>query len=185
MAVVDVDFVRGLVEEALQRARAESANSDNSERSRAFVKALHEALSDHYEAEHDVIVMSRSCTSKSNRERMGMNELLYDVTACRVAEVPSARHKQPLTYVKEALWLVESELARDSGQALIDFNKLVLGAARYKLFVGPLVHDPEAFIDVLRPAAACCTGEVFAALIPHPKRWSDCDEAPRVVRLKS
>ncbi|MCA9657934.1 MAG: hypothetical protein KC486_06285 [Myxococcales bacterium] len=171
MAAVDVDFVRGLVEGALQRARAESAKSDNSERSRAFVKALHEALSDHYEADHDVIVMSRSC--ESNRERMGMNELLHDVLVCRIAPVRSAKRDKELWYVTEALWQIESELAHNSAAALIDFNKLVLGAARYKLFVGPLVHDPEAFIDVLRPAAARCTGDVFAVLIPHPDRWDE------------
>lgn len=100
-----------------------------------------------------------------------MRELLHDVTVCRLAPVQSAAQGKTLWYVTDALWQVESELARDSRQALIDFNKLVLGAARHKLFVGPQVTDPEAFIDVLRPAAARCVGHVFAALIPHPDAW--------------
>jgi hypothetical protein len=77
MAAVDVDVVRGLVEGALQRARSDAAQSDDRERSRAFVEALHEALWVHYRAEPDVIrraepdviVMSRSCTSERDRKR--------------------------------------------------------------------------------------------------------------------
>lgn len=69
---------------------------------------------------------------------------------CRIARVESAAQGKTLWYVAEALWQVESELARDSRQALIDFNKLVLGAARHKLFVGPQVADSEAFVGVRR-----------------------------------
>jgi hypothetical protein len=193
MAAVDVDVVRGLVEGALQRARSDAAQSDDRERSRAFVEALHEALWVHYRAEPDVIrraepdviVMSRSCTSERDRKRMGMNELLHDITVCRIAPLRSVRRGVDLWCVREALWQVESELANNTREGLYDFNKLILGAARYKLFIGRLITNNDEYFRLLREAASSCTGEVFAALIPHPQRWNDCDEAPRVVRLKS
>lgn len=67
--------------------------------------------------------------------------------------------------------VVESEFARNSRQALIDFNKLVLGSAHNKLFIGPQVSEVEPFVNVLKPAARACTGNVYIALIPHPAKW--------------
>lgn len=40
----------------------------------------------------------------------------------------SATGRKPLRYVSAPLWHVESELKNNSFQALVDFNKLVLGA---------------------------------------------------------
>lgn len=170
---IDVDQVRQLVERALAAARAQTPNAGerlqelHAGRSRAFVRALADTL----RLLHEGDVASLCKYDDRDRERIGMRELLHDVTVCRLAEVRSVVQGKTLWYITDALWQVESELARDSRQALIDFNKLVLGSARYKLFVGPQVADPEAFIGVLRPAAARCTGAVFAALIPHPDSW--------------
>jgi hypothetical protein len=69
------------------------------------------------------------------------------------------------------MWQVESEFAKDSRQALIDFNKLVLGSADNKLFVGSQVSETASFLNVLSPAAKACQSNVFGALIPHPSRW--------------
>ena len=93
-----------------------------------------------------------------------------------MASVPSASKGTPLTYVTASLWQVESELARDSRQALFDFNKLVTGAADHKLFVGPRVANPEAFRDVLAPPASHCSGSVSVCLIPPPRDWPDVTE---------
>lgn len=71
---------------------------------------------------------------------------------------------------------MESEFARDTGEAVADFNKLVLGSAQNKLFIGPQVHDPQSFLNVLIPAAKSCSGSVFAALVPHPDRWEENGE---------
>lgn len=107
----------------------------------------------------------------SNREYFGLNELLYDVCVCRVAPVLSATQRRTLWYVKEPLWHIESEFARNSAEALKDFNKLVLGAAPTKVFIGPGVHDPDSFIEVLRLVAMSCSGTVHCALVPHPEAW--------------
>jgi hypothetical protein len=138
-------------------------------RSGAFVSALASQLREQYAKESDVRTFDKY--HEGNRSEFGLNELLHDITVCRVAQVPSCAQGRHLSYVSAPIWQVESELAKDSRQALFDFNKLVLGAALLKLFVGPAVADADAFIDVLRPAAACCTGQVFVALIPHPAVW--------------
>jgi len=107
----------------------------------------------------------------SHRKDFGLNEFLFDILVCRVDTVESAIHKKTLYYIREVMWQVESELAQDSRQALIDFNKLVLGSADNKLFVGSQVSDNASFLNVLSPTAKVCQGNVFAALIPHPRRW--------------
>jgi len=183
---LDLVDVQALVERALRIARAESPAAENpmalhAGRSHAFVRALAGELRERY---HDPDVVSLCKYDDRDRARLGMRELLHDISVCRVAPVESASKSRTLWYVVGALWQVESELARDSRQALVDFNKLVLGSAHHKLFVGPQVADPEAFLGVLRPAAARCVGQVFAALIPHPDRWDIAGPDVEVWRLR-
>lgn len=183
---LDLSDVQALVERALTTARAESLSAAtpmelHAGRSHAFVRALAEALRARY-VDPDIVSLCKY--DDRDRARIGMRELLHDVSVCRVAPVPSAVHGKTLWYVADPLWQIESELARDSRQALVDFNKLVLGSARYKLFVGPQVANPGAFVDVLRPAAARCVGQVFAALIPHPDSWDNAGPNVQVWQLR-
>jgi len=150
-------------------------------RSRAWVAALADAFRGHYRDDPDVRVLSKH--DPSNQREFGLNELLYDVLVCRVGTTPAATKPATLTYVREALWQVESEFARDSRQAIYDLNKLVLGAARQKLFVGPQVSDEAGFLAALLPVARCCSGEVYMALAPHPAQWDACKAVVRVWRL--
>ena len=108
----------------------------------------------------------------ANRHAFGLNELLYDVLVCATSSVPSAKESASLTFLTRGIWAVESEFARDSRQALYDFNKLVLAATENKLFVGPQTSDEGAFLAPLLSPAARCTDSVFAALLPHPSEWN-------------
>ena len=110
------------------------------------------------------------CKSSSKaRGQFGLNELLFDVCIFRAGKTQAARGKQ-LSYVAEPLWAIESELARDSGQAIKDFNKLVLASAPNKLFVGP-ADVSKAYLDALLAPANACSGSVWVALVPHPDGW--------------
>ena len=95
-----------------------------------------------------------------NAQGFGLNELLYDILVCRAETVMSAKQKTQLRYFTECVWQIESELKKDSKQAILDSNKLVVGSARNKLFIGPVVNDPEAYINVLLPAAKACVGDI-------------------------
>jgi hypothetical protein len=151
-------------------------------RSLAWVSSLAAAFENHFAGDIAIRVLTRY--DDRHRAEFGLNELLYDISVVRVATVPAARRQVDLIYVKNVLWQVESEFARNSREAVFDFNKLVLGSAKNKLFIGPNVDDPDRFLGVLLPAAQACTGKVYAALVPHPDRWEQSDLAIRAHLLR-
>lgn len=141
----------------------------NRNRSQEWIRQLRSGFSQSLTGDSSVRVLVRS--DNTYLTEFGLTELLHDVLVCRVNTVPSANKSRTLYYIEEVLWQVESEFARDSKQALIDFNKLVLGSGQNKLFIGPQVSDKPSFIVVLLPAARACIGNVYVALVPHPKEW--------------
>jgi hypothetical protein len=171
--------LRVLLQESLNAARAvrivgNSKREVHAARSREWVEALAAHLSELLGGDQAIRVFSKH--NYEHRAEFGLNELLYDVVACRVGTVRAPVHRETLLcYVEEVLWQIESEFAKNTRHALADFNKLVLGSARNKLFVGPQVHDNRAFIKTLLPAARACTGNVYLALIPHPAQWEQAD----------
>jgi hypothetical protein len=167
--------VRQLVQTSFDRAKNQpisiaSKGQLHRQRSRIWIEALARTFRDHFAGDSTVRVFSKH--DPSNRADFGLNELLYDVTVCRVGTVLSTRHKKKLYYVREALWLVESEFARDSREALVDFSKLVLGTGCNKLFIGSQVSDITGLLDVLKPAAKACEGRVYVSFVPHPADWT-------------
>ena len=112
------------------------------------------------------------------RHLFGMNELLFDVALVSYDIVDSGNSGKDLAFVTRGLWIVESEMAKDKRQALFDFNKLILGQADNKLFVGPNVHDDADYLRVLGRAASNCSGSLYVALIPHPDQWPVSTEDP-------
>jgi hypothetical protein len=164
-----------LVQSAFNRAVQASEDASlpprlrHRERSKRFVEALADHLRSHYRHRANVAVLSKHYAA--NRPRFGLNELLYDVLVCETDEIASAENDGRLTFVTRGLWAIESEFARNSREAVFDFNKLVLASADAKLFVGPLTADPEAFLRPLAGPGAYCSGKLFVALAPHPRVW--------------
>lgn len=172
----ELSELHALVERALRTAQARTVSATTKKerhraRSRHFVLALADALREHEGGDHEALHRD----DPRARARFGSNELLHDITVCRSTQIDDPT----LWYITEVVWQVEAELALSSREALHDFNKLVLGSARHKLFVGSMVDEPGALLRTLEPAAARCTGRVFLALIPNPASW---DEEPGVVR---
>ena len=177
MAFTEQD-VKQLLKEALQQAQlepdaGETPQKINLNRSQSWVKALAEQFKKSYEGDSEIRIFTKS--DYSNRKDFGLNELLYDVLVCRVGEVESSLHKKKLCFIKEVLWQVESEFAHNTRSALVDFNKLVLGSGKNKLFVASQVKKgtENSFLKVLQPAARYCTGDVYVGMIPHPSNWVD------------
>ena len=172
--------VKQLLQGALQQAQSkpdtgETTQKININRSRNWVKALAEQFQKRYEGDSEIRVFSK--TDPSNRKDFGLNELLYDILVCKVGEVESSVHKTKLLFIKEVLWQVESEFAHNNRSTLVDFNKLVLGSGKNKLFICSQVKKgtENSFLSVLRPAAGYCTGDVYVGMIPHPSKWVDTD----------
>jgi hypothetical protein len=175
MATVDGGELLELLRTSLERARSApdlvgTPMQVHRARSRAWIAALADSFKQKYRHPNFCVFTQGDA---SHRAEFGRNELLYDVLVVDIGTVQSAVHKKQLSFVRDVLWQVESEFAHDSRQALFDFNKLVLGSAHYKLFIGPNVSNPAAFLQALLPAAQSCTGSVYAALVPHPARWHE------------
>jgi hypothetical protein len=138
-------------------------------RSKNFVEALADRLRAAHQPDPQVAVLSKHFAE--NRKLFGLNELLFDILVCRTATTRSANGSHTLTYITNAVLVVESEFERNSREAMFDFNKLVLAASETKLFVGPRVSEETAFLKPLAQAAAHCGGVVLVALVPHPADW--------------
>jgi hypothetical protein len=159
----------------IKRKKGSTIQQINMNRSQYWVEALAKQFQKRYEGDSEIRVFSKS--DPSNRKDFGLNELLYDILVCRVGEVESSMYKNKLCFVKEVLWQVESEFAHNTRSALIDFNKLVLGSAKNKLFIASQVKKgtENSFLSVLKPAAGYCMGDVYVAMIPHPSKWVGSD----------
>lgn len=139
------------------------------ERSKHFVELLAQGFRDYYSNSNFKIFSKHFY---GNREVFGINEYQYDILVCEIDSVISAKQQKKLPFIKETLWLVESEFARNTREAIKDFNKLVIGNSKYKLFIGPINSVNEAFINTLLPSAKSCNGQVYISLFSHPDSWS-------------
>jgi hypothetical protein len=159
--------------ESLNRARSAEINEGrtkhaNTQRSELWVRELAAGFSRAFDREQDVRVLWKY--GSKSRAEFGLSELLYDVCVCRTKSCASATARKQLCYVHDVLWQVESEFAPNSREAVKDFNKLVLGSATNKLFVGPSGCQ-SGYLKSLLPVAQRCGGNVFTALVPHPAKW--------------
>jgi len=136
-------------------------------RSRTWVARCAEEMHTLYPAPN-VAVFTRH--DERNRERFGLAELLYDISICETAVLKSPGLGKNLHYITKALWQIESELAEgDSTEWVKDFNKLVIGGAENKMFIGPEMQ--ENCRNSFLPIAKQCSGAVYLAAIPHPRMW--------------
>jgi hypothetical protein len=114
-------------------------------------------------------------------------ELLYDVSVVEIArtEAAFARDKR-VPFVKRAIWLVESELAKDSTQLAEDLGKLRMGTSCHKLLIATQTTqaNPKPWIEFIHRIAAGMTGGFFVALMPtyasdqsESVRWWNRDAA--------
>ena len=104
-----------------------------------------------------------------------VKELLFDITVCSVSTTLSLQHKpQPLEFISDGHWLVESEFSRNTRDIIIDMSKLVLGSAENKLIVAAHPNNDANRQRVLAQCAdiaARCRVNVFFLFVSHPKDW--------------
>lgn len=152
--------------------KGDSPGKIHRNRSKFFILALTEELRLHWSkvGNTTIRVLSRDC--ENHRDEFGLNELLYDLLVCEIAEVKPPRKGYPETYVRRAIWQIESEFARDARKVVFDFNKLVIGNAPYKLLIASDRPARDLFLENFHPMALACEGStVYAALLRHPSEW--------------
>jgi len=145
----------------------------NRERSRRFVEALGDIARSQRNNDSERVFTKHH---EPNRAEFGLNELLYDVLWCDTATTPAAEADVVLRYITRGMWAVESEFAEDSRKAVFDFNKLVLADTEAKLFIGPATSNWEDFLTPLKVVAENVKGQLYVALVPHPRHWKSRNE---------
>jgi hypothetical protein len=184
----DIDVLR-VLHQAFDRAVGSPVDlalprgRQNSKRSQNWVTCLRNELHTVYRGagHQDVRAFCKEC--RDNRREFGLNELLHDVGVCRVATVQSRVHGRSIAYVQDVLWQVESEFKNSGTETVKDFNKLILGAAQNKLFVGPLSDEAERNLRILVEPAKYCGGTVYVGFIEHPGRWTTNPRRPCLYRF--
>jgi hypothetical protein len=165
-----------MVEQSFQRAKSKQIEGKTpGQRSQLFVEELGYSLRRFYPRPEFRVLNRQDCTS---RDEFGLNEMLHDVCVVRVEFVDAPRmKKRQLPRIIEALWQIESEFGFGTKGIVLDFNKLVLGSSKNKLFItsersGRVISNDE-LRNYLLPIARNCSGSVFIALVPHPQRWEN------------
>ena len=152
------------------------------ERSAGWVDALAKELKCLYEKDdRDIRVFWKNWEDKDFGTSQPRREMLFDVAVCQVKEAISIQNHETLYFVSKCLWLVESELANNSKEILIDLSKLVMGSSEMKLFVAgvPLwkgrrrEEREEQILKMCREAADRCGEPLYFCFILYPKEWNE------------
>ena len=151
-------------------------------RERAFVKAVTAQFADAF-ADEDVRVFSPF--ARANRDDFGTEQLLFDIEICRVALAEAGgRQADQFAFVSSALWQIEIEFSLDWRDAIVALNRLSCGGAENKLLItARRKSGQDDFLATAQPVASACAGQVYLALITHPRDWDDGDGSVDVLRL--
>lgn len=155
------------------------------DRSKSFVEELGQQFRNEYPIENSYRVFTKHYNT--NRHEFGLNELLYDILVSETGITPSIKGGKELPYVKKAIWQIESEFKESNVRELIwDFNKLVIGSGENKMFICSIPNpgEEDKFLNSLKPLAACCSGNIFLAFLPHPKNWSNDEKEPEILLME-
>ena len=181
-------LITGAWEKALHRAvqttGEESRGPVHRDRSSTWVDCLGKAFQKKYQGEGQLVFWRQN---KSNKKEFDLNELLFDVSVCKVNEVESIEKKIMLQFVSKCYWQVESELDDgDSREITKDFSKLVMGLSDNKLFVSSYQGArQEQILSMCSRIARKCAGNLYMCFIEHPKKWEQNPAAPVVFRWDS
>lgn len=123
-----------------------------------------------------------------NRASFIKNEFLFDVMVARISDLESLHGKSNrLKYITACEWAIESELnTTDSRQIIVDMSKLVLAAAKNKLFVASHRSDDleNKILAQCGKIAKCCSGKVYFCFIDHPREWQNEPDLPCLYEWK-
>ena len=155
--------------------------TEHANRSKQWIESLAAKLLCH-EQSHANRSDIRSFSRGEESSDVGLNEYLHDICIACVGSTLARNGKTDLPTIRKPLWQVESEFSSSIKEAVKDFNKLLLGNANNKLFIGPyLGKSPQAmkarstYVEMLKEVL--CDAEITTAenwylgLVPHPERW--------------
>ncbi len=157
----------------------------NKKRSQEWVDCLAKGFQRSYaDGGHRTFWKSNRC----NRKEFFRNEFLFDVAVGHIETVHSlGQNSKELRFIAGCEWLVESELDnKNSRQIVVDMSKLVMGAAKNKLFVAshrPSCTEKKVLERCGKIAERCC-GNVYFCFVAHPSVWNSKPEVPSLYEWK-
>lgn len=96
-------------------------------------------------------------------------EFLYDVAVVNVEYIDAPfAHDNKTPLVRDAIWIVESEVALDGTQVAEDASKLRIARSENTLLIAaqPAQRHTEKWLEFLATCLRAVHGEVFIALVP-------------------
>jgi hypothetical protein len=152
-----------------------------------WICALREAFQRYYGADNDQspVVVFGGKTEGGEREaemaEFGIKgwkrrEFMYDLAVVRKSYVDAAfrtiagdpNQPKQVPVIKRAIWLVESEMAKNGTAVAEDVSKLHIGRSEYSLLIAARVatDDTGRWLSSIGRTMAGIGGEAFIALIP-------------------
>ena len=190
MTVIDIDLGT-LIHEAWKNTlkktvcaegSAENSNGNiNSDRSSGWIDCLGTSFQGHFNKDGQCVFWKKN---DSNRKQFNLNELLFDISVCRIKEVLSISQGTLLPFVSKCYWQIESELNNQNSREITkDFSKLVMGKSDNKLFISSYQGSRQENAKVLcSKIARYCTGSLYLCFIDHPEKWAGKPESPVLFR---
>lgn len=172
-----------------------------------WIASLRNAFAKHYHGD-DIAIFGGRPRGDERREagspygirEFAQWEFLYDVSVLKYRRIDAAYARdatdrslpRQIPVVTRAIWLVESELARDGAEVVKDISKLQIGRSEHSLLIAPQTtqRDPARWLDFLGRAMAGIGGDAFVALVPtyasgltqHAQLWRDAKVTPELYR---
>ena len=173
------DVIQSTWRETLEAARG-SAGA-NRAKAKTWVDCLAEAFQARYEGSNRRVFWRGN---SNNRDVFDLNELLFDISVCKIEWVSSISGKVWIPFVAACDWHVESELNdANSREITKDFSKLVMGCSENKLFVSSYLDKRRKAAETLCSTMATrCEGNLFLCFIPHPRSWDEAQGGPEVLK---
>ena len=174
-----------------QRAHADKnkAGARNKARSKIWVDEVAARFRVNYPGPRERVFWGGNPDPKIRAE-FKKKEMLFDIMVCAIDTVESFEHPpQPLAFIAQCHWQVESEFSDDTRDIVIDMGKLVAGSAAHKLMIAAHPKPPNkdktegadeipALLNRCAKIAACCEGQhVYFCFVAHPQDW--CSSSPK------
>ena len=167
---------------AWNKARRQGGDK-NRDRAKSWINALACSFQDNYRGKPEWRVFWRG--NATHRKEFKKNELLFDIMVCSIDTIDSfQRPSQPIPFIAQCHWQVESEFSEDTRDLVIDMSKLVAGSAVHKLMIAAhprITGKTQALLNrCAKIAAACCVGEgeVYFCFVAHPQEWDSSPKSP-------
>jgi hypothetical protein len=126
----------------------------------------------------------KECLSAVYKNR---REFLFDIHICKYSYFQSSKDDEKRPFICKSIIAVESEFKKGTPEAVEDLSKLLCSNAEIKIFIGPYYEREKEsnYIPALKAVSLQnSSGQLYVALVPHPKDLKSGKNDWRLFRQK-